>query len=129
MGVQTTLNARLPVFTRGDTYDWTIPVYNTDGTLYDFTQHEGSGKGVRGQIRIGDVEGTSIGAVSWTTHGTDAAVPLGYARVKVTSTVADNAVPGYLWWDLEAYDSNQSPIVRTTLVQGRMRCVGDVTRL
>lgn len=129
MGLETTLNARLPIFTRGDTYDWTIPFYNSDGTLYDFTQHEGSGKGVRGQIRNGSVEGDSIGSVSWTTHGTDSGIPLGYARVLVTSTVAEAAEAGYLWWDIEAYDSNQSPIWRKTLVQGRIRCVADVTRL
>lgn len=127
--LETTVNVPLPRFTRGDTYDWTLPFTYGDGSAFDFTPWEGSGKGIQGQMRLGSPDGDSIGTVTWTTNAQDAGIPLGYARVLVSSTDAANATGGYLYYDVEGYDSNVVPTVKTTIVSGRIPILKDVTRL
>jgi len=126
--VETTVNVALPKFTRGDTYDWTLPFVNADGTAYDFTQWEGLNQGIRGQMRLGGPDGDSIGVVTWTS-GVGLGIPLGSARVRVESDVAENATGGVLYYDVEGFDSTASPVERKTIVSGRIPIIRDVTQL
>lgn len=127
MGNVTTLNVRLPLFTRGDTYDHIVTFYNQDGTVADLSAWLASGFGVRCNFRNYGPDGTSIGTVTCTIQTPQTGATKGQMRVYVASDVAVNAVGGFLVFDFEFYNGNVTPEVKNTKASGRMRVLKDVT--
>lgn len=123
-GNVTTPNVIFPMMTRGDTYEHLLPFTNDDGTAYDFTWCTGAGISLECEMRVGGPDGTSIGAVAVSIDGLPTA---GVLRVTVQSSVSVNAVPGYLYYDIQRKDTNP-PTKRSTIVSGRMRVLADVTK-
>lgn len=115
----------LPDLLRGTTYAITVNLTDENGDPLDLSGFSGAGKGLRGQIRATKESSTVLVTPTWAISAPSSS---GTITCTIASTSTTSISPVNAFYDVEAYDSNQSPEYVEPLIGGRIKIVREVTR-